>query len=411
MVLFIFFCEDQSIFTMNKFNLNLLIVLVTIFAVSCKKTSEPELADTSKSNSSFKNLKRFNYKPTIINLSSFSKESPKGIVNRKKQNTITFLRDSIWAGETGKTSFYESTEIPTILPETRLKLYLGAIIRGDLAVGVDNFTPLQIPAVDRNPITIYANFPTDSISRTIMPAPSQDARYIRDALKAGSGQQIQSFTYEQNQFRRTEELKKSFGANLNIGKILTVDFLDTTSTGGQKTRVRAEFTQENFSINIEPPIYEPFLKETVDMGQFGGYDPFIVSSVTYGRKGIFIMESDSTFQMIKSTLNVALNLSAELLGASSSTKLGENFSVQLNARLTNEQKATIQNSMIYVYVIGVDGTSTVRAVTGGLAGFAQIIAESGGFTPESPGAPLYYTLNYLSDFGTFRNPFRVDIRN
>ena len=60
--------------------------------------------------------------------------------------------------------------------------------------------------------------------------------------------------------------------------------------------------------------------------------------------------------------------------------------------------------------MGVDGTSTVRAVTGGLAGFAQVIAECGGFKSDSPGAPLYYTLNYLSDFGTFRNPFKVHVR-
>lgn len=400
---------------MNKFTKLVFLVSLVIFCASCKKELKPSPSDDDpQSSSSFKNLKRFSYKPTILNLSSFSKESLSGnstILNGKKKNTITFLRDSLWANGTGKTSFYESTEIPAVLPETRLKLYLGAIIRGDQAVDVRNFTPLQIRASDRNPITIYANFPTDSISRTIVPAPNQDLRYIRDALKAGSGKQIQSFTYEQNQFRKIEELKKSFGANLKIGDLLTVNFLDTTSAGGNKTRVRAEFVQENFSVNIEPPIFQPFLKETVDMAQFGGYDPLIVSSVTYGRKGIFIMESDSTFEMIKKTLNVALTLSADMLGVSSGSKLGENFRATLSARLTNEQKSTIENSKIYVYIIGVDGTSTVRAVTGGLAGFAQVIAECGGFTPESPGAPLYYTLNYLSDFGTFRNPFRVNVSN
>jgi len=396
---------------MNQLKRNLLFLAIITIIASCSKKTDVSPIDIPDYATQLKNLKRFQYNPTVFNLSSFNKKSPEGLINEKKKNTVTFLRDSVWSNGTGKTSFYESTEIPAVLPQTRIKLYLGAILRGDKAVDIENFTPLIIPVAQRNPITIYANFPTDSISRTVMPGPAQDASYIRAALKAGSGKQIQSFTYEQNQFRRTEELKKSFGANLKIGNILNVNFLDTTSAGNNKTRVRAEFVQENFSVNIEPPIYEPFLKPTVDMGQFGGYDPLIVSSVTYGRKGIFILESDSTFEMVRKTLTVALTLSADLLGLSSEKKLGDSFSITLNSRLTNEQKAVIENSKIYVYVIGVDGTSTVRAVTGGLAGFAQIIAESGGFTPETPGAPLYYTLNYLSDFGTFRNPFQVNVAN
>lgn len=388
-----------------------LIVLPLFFILSCKKELSKDASGASDPTLSGNNLKRFSYGPTIFNLSSFDKAGPKGIINRKKQNSIILIRDSAWANGSGTTFFYESTEVPAILPETRLKLYLGAIIRGNSAVDVENFTPMSIPAVHRNPITMYANFPTDSISRSVLPAPSQDARYVRDAIKAGTGTQIQSFTYEQNQFRKVEELQKSFGASFNIGKLLKVDFLDTTSTGANKTKVRAEFIQENFSINIEPPIYEPFLKPSYDMAQFGGIEPLIVSSVTYGRKGIFIMESDSSFAMVKTTLSVALTLSAEMLGVGSESKLGSAFSVALNTRLTNAQKSVIEHSKIYVYVMGVDGTSTVRAVTGGLAGFAQVIAECGGFKSDSPGAPLYYTLNYLSDFGTFRNPFRINVRN
>lgn len=388
-----------------------LVALFLFFIISCKKEISKDASGTSDPTLSGHNLKRLAQAPTVFNLTSFDKEGPKGIINRKKQNSITFIRDSLWAGSTGKTVFYESTEIPAILPETRLKLYLGAIIRANNAVDIENFTPMAIPAIHRNPITMYANFPTDSISRTVLPAPSQDSRYVRDALKAGTGTQIQSFTYEQNQFKRVSELQKSFGASFHIAKVITVDFLDTTSTGGTKTRVRAEFTQENFSINIEPPIYEPFLKPTFDMGQFAGYDPLIVSSVTYGRKGIFILESDSSFSIVKTTLSVALTLSAEMIGVSSDKKLGPEFAIELKARMTNAQKSVIEHSKIYVYVMGVDGTSTVRAVTGGLAGFAQVISECGGFTPQSPGAPLYYTLNYLTDFGTFRNPFKVNIAN
>ncbi|MGJ1323415.1 thiol-activated cytolysin family protein [Sphingobacterium faecium] len=385
----------------------ILMSLAIVLATSCSKTKDLVGVDSSKQNE----LKKINYKPTVINLSAFDKESFKSLANRKKQNSLTYLRDSIWANDGGKSFFYETTEIPAVLEETRRKLYLGAIIKGTAALDIDNFVPLQIAASYRNPITMYANFPTDSIYRTVMPSKIQDLSYLRAALKAGSGIQIQSFSYEQSQFRKTEELKKSFGANLNLGKILTVDYLDTLSNSQFNTLVRAEFTQENFSINIEPPIYEPFLKPNFNLSIFEGVRPLIVSSVTYGRKGIFIMESDSSYNMVKNTLAVALTLSAELLGESSESKLGPAFSAELKARLTKEQTATLQNSRMKVYIIGADGRSIVQAVTGGLAGFAKVLSENGNFTPESPGDILYYSLNYLDDFETFRNRFQINVAN
>lgn len=383
--------------------LSLPIVVVT----SCSKTKDMTNVTSQRKDE----LKKFNFKPTVIDLSSFDKESLQSLIKSKKQNSLTFLRDSVWANGGGKSYFYETTEIPAVLEETRRKLYLGAIIKGTSALDIDNFVPMQIAASYRNPITMYANFPTDSIYRTVMPSKIQDLSYLRAALKAGSGIQIQSFTYEQSQFRKTEELKKSFGANLNLGKILTVDYLDTLSNSQYSTLVRAEFTQENFSLNIEPPIYESFLKPNFDRSIFGGIEPLIVSSVTYGRKGIFIMESDSSYNMVKNTLSVALTLSAELLGASSESKLGPSFSAELKARLTKEQTNTLQNSRIKVYIIGADGRSIVKAVTGGLTGFAQVLAENGNFTPESPGDILYYSLNYLDNFATFRNSFQINVAN
>jgi|GEM_PF-497648 len=384
--------------------------VICLLIASCSKIKDLVPNEGQETSAQTKSFKKYAFAPTTFKLSSYDKDGVQGLLNKTKQNVISFLKDSAWADGTGKTAFYESTEIPAVLDDTRKLLYLGAIIKGEDAINVDNVKTVFIPAQHRNPITMYVNFPTDSISRTTLPLKSQDIGYMRVALKAGSGTQIQSFTYEQSQFQRTEELKKSFGANLDLGKILTGNYLDTLSKSSFKTKVRAEFTQENFSINIEPPIYEPFLKPSFDINTIGPYEPLIVSSVTYGRKGIFFMESDSSYSMVKQTLNVAFNLSAEMLGVSSTGKLGDKFYAELGLRLTKEQKATIQNSRIHVYIIGVDGKSTVEAVTGGLAGFAKVISENGNFSADNPGAILYYSLNYLRDFGTFRNKFKLNIK-
>ncbi|MGB3064568.1 thiol-activated cytolysin family protein [Sphingobacterium thalpophilum] len=378
---------------------------------SCSKVKDLVPGDGEEVKGQFHGFKTYRFEPTEINLSSFDSLGKKGFVNRKKQNSLIFLRDSVWANGTGKTTFYETTEIPAILPETRRKLYLGAIIRGDQAIDVDKVLPEFIPSTYRNPITMYANFPTDSISRTIIPSKSAEKGYIETALAHGGTDQIQSFTYEQSQFRKTEELKKSFGANLNLGQIFSVSYLDSLNNSTYKTIVRAEFTQENFSVAIEPPIEQPFLKDNFNMSVFNGIRPLIVSSVTYGRKGIFIMESDSSYTMVKNTLNVSLTLAADMLGISSKDSLGSKFSASLKLRLTKEQKATIENSRMKVYLVGPTGTSYVKAVTKGLEGFAEVLAGSGGFTKDNPGEILYYTLNYVDNFATFRNQFKINVAN
>lgn len=378
---------------------------------SCSKMKDVVPSEGHEVKGQFEGFKTYHFEPTVINLTSFDSLGKKGFVNRKKQNSLTFLRDSVWANGTGKTTFYETTDIPAILPETRRKLYLGAILRGDKAIDVDNVIPELIPSTYRNPITMYANFPTDSIFRTVMPGKIAENAYIRTALEHGGTDQLQSFTYEQSQFRKSEELKKSFGANLNLGNILTASYLDSLDHSKFKTIVRAEFTQENFSVAIEPPIEKPFLKENFNMSVFNGIRPVIVSSVTYGRKWIFIMESDSSYTMVQKTINVGLTLAANMLGISAKDSLGAKFSAELNLRLTKEQKATIQNSRMKVYLIGPKGEAIVKAIVTGLPGFAEVLAASGGFTKDSPGEILYYTLNYVDNFGTFRNQFKINVAN
>jgi len=393
----------------QKLNLIAIVALFVVIITSCSKDLVP--GGAIEPIPGLNGLRTYTFEPTEITLSSFDSIGIKGFAKNGKLNSLTFLRDSIWPNNTGKTSFYETTDIPAVLEETRRKLYLGAILRGETAIDVNNVNPVFVPATMRNPITMYANFPTDSIYRTVIPSKVQDLSYLRAALSSAAGNQIQSFTYEQSQFRKTEELKKSFGANLNLGNILTINYLDSLNNTNFTTLVRAEFTQENFSIAIEPPIYEPYLKSNFDYTIFNGIRPVIVSSVTYGRKGIFIMESDSSYTMVKNTLNVALTLSAEMLNVSSVDSLGPAFSASLKLRLTKEQKATLENSRMKVYIIGADGKSIVKAITTGLEGFAEVLAGNGGFTKDSPGDILYYSLNYLDDFSTFRNQFKLNIPN
>ncbi|MBB5647783.1 thiol-activated cytolysin family protein [Pedobacter cryoconitis] len=403
--------------------LKMAICFAVLITSSCKKNndnlSEDKGAYIAPKGyvSQFKGFPKYPYEP--IETDVYDKQAIVDIqnkVNRKKQNSVDFIRDSVWIGGGGKTAFYESTEMPAVTEEIRKQVYLGAIVRGDMAGDPKDFVPVALSVEERNPITMYANFPTDSISRTVsILGPSIDKSYIRAALKAGSGEQLQSFSYEMTSYRKFDELKRSFGANVDIGGLFKLNYLDTTVHQRTQTHVMASFTQENFSLNIEPPIYKPFLKDPVNMAKFGGYDPLIVSSVTYGRKGILIMDSDSSYNMVQKTLSLVFTVTIDvknLLGArpDASVQLGPTLKAELGLRLSKEQKELLQTAHVKMYVLGPDGKS-IGAIVKGLEGFADIMSGGGVFSANTYGSPLYYTLNYLGDFKTFRTRFKINTPN
>ncbi|QNK64016.1 thiol-activated cytolysin family protein [Pedobacter sp. PAMC26386] len=397
---------------MNKKHLFAAIVALmgmTIFH-SCKKSEQLNSSQTNDSKapkgyvSQFKGAPRFPNEPIKVNV--FDMSAIADILDQKKQNTVDVLRDSAWASGNGKTLFVQSTEMPAIFDNIRRQVYLGAIVKGEDAGNPNNFKPVFVTVAERNPITIYATFPTDSISRKVAaPSPTTDLAYIRAALKVGSGKQLSSFRYEMESFKRYEELKLSFGANISVAGLFSLNIKDSTALAGAKTRVRAEFTQENFAINVEPPIYEPFLKDPVNKGKFGNYDPLIVSSITYGRKGIMTLESDSSYKSVTSAIRATFSLSLPVL-----KEIVNNPILAINAGMSKQQLETLNNSKIVVYVIGTEGKDSIKIVQG-ISGFAQIIAGGGEFSADSPGTPLYYTLNYLSDYSTFWNRFQVQVHN
>lgn len=385
--------------------IRILFVVSTVVSVfSCKKNeilgTNDDIPNVKGYVSQFRGMPRYSSGPIRVNIQDT--ESIYDLLDGKKQNAAEVIRDSVWSNGQGKTLFLRSNEIPALTDIIRKQLYLGAILKGEDAGKVEDFVPITLALNERNPITIYASFPTDSTSRVLTKlGPSVDRNYIQTALKNGSGEQLQSFTYDMASFNSYQEMKLSFNANLNIVGLFKLTVHDSTHLSNNKTRVRAEFTQENFSVNIEPPIYEPFVKETVDKDRFGKYDPVIVSSVTYGRKGIMTFESDSTYKAVNSSITAVFNLPATKLKAAAD---GENL---LTLGLSQSQVNTINNAQIKVYLIGPQGKDIINIIQG-VRGFASLIANGGEYSWQSPGTPLYYSLNYMSDFSTHWTNFKVD---
>ncbi|MNH00617.1 hypothetical protein D3C87_469440 [compost metagenome] len=382
----------------------LFVVSTVVSLFSCKKNeifrTNDDVPAVKGYVSQFKGMPRYSFGPIKVNVQDT--ESIYDLLEGRKQNAAEVIRDSVWSNGKGRTLFLRSNEIPALTENIRRQLYLGAILKGEDAGRVENFVPVSLAPDERNPITIYATFPTDSTSRVLTKlGPGFDKAYIQTALKNGSGEQLQSFTYDMASFNSYQEMKLSFNANLNIAGLFKLTVHDSTHLSNNKTRVRAEFTQENFSVNIEPPIYEPFVKPTVPKSRFGTFDPVIVSSVTYGRKGIMTFESDSSYKAVNTSITAVFNLPATKLKAAAD---GQNL---LTLGLSQSQVNTINNAQIKVYLIGPLGKDIIHIIQG-VKGFASLIANGGEYSWQSPGTPLYYSLNYMSDFSTHWTNFQVD---
>jgi thiol-activated cytolysin len=335
----------------------------------------------------FADFKKFANDPIRIPLRNA--EHLQQIWNQFKQNGVSI--DQVVPGPNGKTLMVSSDEVPTLNAVTRTTSFIGAIYYGN-SINDMSLRPIPNTAISRRPISVYADFPTDFIQDSIaVPSPAAQARFVRNALKEGSGDQISSFTYDMQRFYSFDELKLSFGANLNIGSVFTFDLLDSITSANKKTRIRAMFVQKNFTINMEPPADGKIIDGPVDPALFGGYAPLIVTNVNYGRMGVMTIESDSSYDAVNFAVRATLNLGA--VGGGS-------------IHLTEDQQRLLDRAKIKAYVIGADGSDAVKTVNG-FDGFRDLILNGGKFSPAKPGVPISINLRYVSDFAPYNSKFEL----
>jgi thiol-activated cytolysin len=374
----------------------LLLGCASLVLYSCKKNQDAA-APVQKPGKGdivyqFADFKKFVGDP--IRIPMRSSDHLQQIWNQFKQNGVSI--DQVVPGPNGKTLMVSSDEVPTLNAVTRTTSFIGAIYYGN-SINDMTLRPIPNTAISRRPISVYADFPTDFIQDSIaVPSPAAQARFVRNALKEGTGEQISSFTYDMQRFYSFDELKLSFGANLNIGGIFTFDLLDSTTSVNKRTRIRAMFVQKNFTINMEPPADGLIINGPVDPALFGGYAPLIVSNVNYGRMGVMTIESDSSYEAVNFAVRATLNLGSTIGGGS--------------IHLTEDQKRLLDRAKIKAYVIGADGTDAVKTVNG-FDGFRDLILNGGKFSPAKPGVPISINLRYVSDFSPYNSKFELYLPN
>jgi thiol-activated cytolysin len=265
------------------------------------------------------------------------------------------------------------------------KFYPGALIKGE---SITTGEYLSI-AGSRKPITIkYSQFNLDGdVSRLVEnPTSASVAEAINDILSApviGATAADLSFGIE-NVYSR-EQLSASIGANYS-GASYDVSGQFNFESDKVESKIVIKFVQKYFSISMNEVTQPSDLFSETDLpdpATFGTTLPYYVSSVNYGRMVLFTATSSYS--------NTEMKLAFE---ASYDDGVFTEAGVQANAEYQN----IINNSTIKAYVRGGAGDGAVQTING-VEGLKEYILTGGNYSKDSPGAPLSYTLNNISDGG------------
>jgi hypothetical protein len=189
-----------------------------------------------------------------------------------------------------------------------------------------------------------------------------------------------------NQIHSEDQLKLALGTNFSLNKLADIKAGFNFNNQDGKTRVVAKFLQKYYTADMNIPDDGIFVDEMPDPTKFGSYSPVYISSLTFGRMGLFFLES--SYPAIEVTLaleGLLKNLSSNPIGAG----------------ISSTCKNILNLSTIRVYTTGGAGGGAVEAISG-YDGFVNFIKTGGRYSCNSRGAILAYQLRNLSDYTIFQ---------
>lgn len=365
------------------------------FSACSKKAVQQDVPSQDGAPYSFSQLKK--HGDTVVKISSQTRKgSLKDYLDERKLNIGQYVRDSTWPNATGYSKFYTTQEV-VVVPDNQSYIFPGSLLQG-YSVNTPNYVPLPIRNYKRYPISVRVTFPSDESEGVIdTPSLSRTRVFLRKALLASgfSGAQIEEFLYETFNFYYYDEIKWAYGSNVNIKGLFSSSSISTDVSVVRTqfpTAMIAKFTIKNFTMVLDEPSNGKLVDEqNVDQATLYGYSPVYVNTITYGRMGIIVIESNNMSSEVRSAYEKAIK------------KLFK----RSNETLTEYEKTLVNTSKINVYLIGGTGSPQAQAVTG-YDQFINYIAHSGDFSASDPGVPILFSMRYLSDNTPVTTTFRMD---
>ena len=380
----------------------MLFMMIPLFLFACKKDKVggeqgQVLSKKATDNllaSQFQHLKIETMEPVLLGI---SKISLKDALDARKEAALVHLRDSSW-GVYGRSSFYESDEM-TVTPSNRSYVYPGSILKA-ASIANDELNPLV--GYERAPIDLYLSFPSSlSIGTVPVPSLSNSRIFLRNALMAPdfSGLQIDDFTQSISFFSRYQEVKFAYGYNVNERRLFAStnsSFDYNASVVQYGTKLMASYTVKNFTYNTP----NPTVGQLIDMASitpevFNGVSPVYINSVTYGRFGLLVVETNNGSTQTKTAFE----------------KVVKKIFKKTNEAFTQEETNLFSSCRVTIYILGSTmGESAIQLlINPNPEAISSFLSENVGvFTASDPGVPISFKAKYLKDNSPFKTVFKLD---
>ncbi|WP_316821309.1 thiol-activated cytolysin family protein [Pedobacter gandavensis] len=382
---------------MKKF-IYCLAISLSVLNFSCQKDkyTSPSLDQEGdqKSNllaTKFKDLKVELVDPIVI----MGGRSMEELLNARKQNGATLIGE--YSSSEGLVREFESTEM-IVTPDNETYIYPGSIIKS-ASIPSDDFAPLI--GYKKLPIDVSTTFISDkSFGRILSPSLSQTRVFLRDALMdpSFSGNQLEEFSTESYLINSYKETKVAFGYNINEKRLFSSTNTSMNSSSSKitsKTGLILTYLVKNFTLSTpNPQVGEMVDYVNTPASVFQGSSPVYVNSVTYGRFGFLMVESESDSAVVHTTWKKVVK---KLFRKSTETFSSDELKVFNSCKVT-------------VYLLGSSlGTVTDLIINPGsyeaLAGFFS--DNLGIFTASDPGVPIQFSAKYLTNNMPYKSTFRI----
>lgn len=273
-----------------------------------------------------------------------------------------------------------------ILPELQPHIWLGNVLLRQSVIDCQ-YKPL---IYERHPITVALTLPGTDPVTIEEPSYSKYMNYIKEQSAKGTYFQNTEFNYTIEQFTSYNELKSTFGSNVNTDALFWHSSTETSESEHKiekATGLYVRFYQTSFKAVMDYP--EGKVAEIPDILVD---DAVYVNSITYGRLGILTLETNETAEYANTIINSVFK---------------KVFS-RGNTSYTEEEEAFLNSCSFKVYLIGGNGNSSVESFNG-LEGFIQHI-KKGEFSKEQPGVPIFCSFNHVKDNSPLSINFRYSIK-
>lgn len=261
-------------------------------------------------------------------------------------------------------------------------IYPGSVLLGHT---ISKGTYQEITKGKKVPVTIsydLSNIKTDAgkagvVTGKIVPSLSNYRNLHNQIMSQKLGKNATTYSFEATEVYSESDfsVKFNFGVGFNSGIVETnIKSGFEFGKGSKKHKYMVKFMETFYTVDIDQG-NGTFLYESFNINDFQGYRPVYVSSIAYGRLAYLTIESDETWNEIKSNLEVAVD--ASLYG-----KYEGDFSTAV--------KNLTKNSKINITVIG--GSSVAVS----LDSFMDML-KNGGFSSKNTGKIIAYKLRFVDD--------------